>query len=216
MSNKLQNIKAIKQMLAGQHRTQTKKIHGFSDAAAVSEKNKKRNVGDIWEEVDPITGQVRVFEQCEGFRIQKSKVTDTMSELRAELRTFKKCPKETCTCISLNHLDQKMKRIHEMCYDCVIDMEHQLRKSGTYREYEINRMKNNAEFWLQTTDSEMAMLKKFYTQESTTVINADGITEKIPAMMSEEEWKVRVEIPYEQFKEQLKNQIEGKQDEKTN
>ena len=49
-SNKLQNIKAIKEMLAGTHKFQTKKTIGFSDAKESAEKNKKRNIGDIWEE----------------------------------------------------------------------------------------------------------------------------------------------------------------------
>lgn len=213
MSNKLQNIKAIKQMLAGQHRTQTKKIHGFSDAASVGEKNKKRKVGEVWEEVDPITGQVRVFEQKEGFRIQKSKVTDTMSELRTELRTFKKCPKESCTCIAPNHLDQKMKRIHEMCYDCVIDMEHQLRKEGKYRDYEISRMQNNADAWLKDAEREIEVLRRLYTEDSTTVINADGLQETIPALLSKEEWERQVEKPFEEFKEQLKQRIAGEENE---
>ena len=32
MSKKLQNVKAIQQMLDGTHKFQTKKTHGFSDA----------------------------------------------------------------------------------------------------------------------------------------------------------------------------------------
>ena len=45
-SNKLQNIKAVKQMLEGTHKFQTKKSIGFSDAKQKAEKNQKREVGD--------------------------------------------------------------------------------------------------------------------------------------------------------------------------
>ena len=43
-SNKLQNIKAVKEMIAGTHKFQTKKTTGFSDAKEAAEKNKKRAV----------------------------------------------------------------------------------------------------------------------------------------------------------------------------
>ena len=38
MSKKLQNVKAIKQMLDGTHKFQTKKTVGFSDADATAQK----------------------------------------------------------------------------------------------------------------------------------------------------------------------------------
>ena len=38
--DKLQNIKAIKQMIAGTHKSQTKKTHGFSDAKDMAKKMK--------------------------------------------------------------------------------------------------------------------------------------------------------------------------------
>ena len=41
MSKKLQNIKAVKQMLDGTHKFQTKKTIGFSDAKQKAKKNKK-------------------------------------------------------------------------------------------------------------------------------------------------------------------------------
>ena len=42
MSSKLQNIKAVKQMLEGSHKTQTRKNFSLATANSTAEKNKKR------------------------------------------------------------------------------------------------------------------------------------------------------------------------------
>ena len=52
MSNKLQNIKAINQMLDGTHKFQTKKTVGFSDAQDAAKRSERHDVGDVWEETD--------------------------------------------------------------------------------------------------------------------------------------------------------------------
>ena len=52
MSKKLQNVKAIQQMLEGNHKFQTKKTVGFSDAKDAAKKSEHHIVGDTWEETD--------------------------------------------------------------------------------------------------------------------------------------------------------------------
>ena len=52
--SKLQNVNAVKQMLDGTHKMQTKKSFGFSQ----SQSNIKREVGDTWTEKDPKTGKL--------------------------------------------------------------------------------------------------------------------------------------------------------------
>ena len=133
MSKKLQNIKAVKEMIAGTHKFQTKKTIGFSDAKQKAEKNKRRKIGDVWEE--KIGNTIYRIEQCNGFRVKKP-ANSVADEVRKHLNSYPNCQKETCTCSIPNHLDKKMQIIHGMCYDCVIDMEHELRKHGKYEEYE--------------------------------------------------------------------------------
>ena len=72
MSKKLQNIKAVQQMLDGSHKFQTKKTTGFSDAKLVAQKNERHAIGDVWEESDT-NGQIFVIEQRDGYRIRKTK-----------------------------------------------------------------------------------------------------------------------------------------------
>ncbi len=92
-SNKLQNIKAIQQMIDGTHKFQNKKTVGFSDAEAVARKSERHEVGDTWEETDA-AGMVWVIEQKDGFRVRKTKNTEVFQEVRDELRKFPNCQKD--------------------------------------------------------------------------------------------------------------------------
>ena len=185
MSKKLQNIKAVKQMLDGTHKFQTKKTIGFSDAKQKAKKNEKRNVGDIWDE--EINGIMYTIEQKNGFRVKKPK-NSVMSEVREYLNSYPNCQKECCK-TSYNHLDKKMQKIHGMCYDCVIDMEHQLRKEGKYEEYEQTKIRNNALSWLKKAEQDVEHLKQVYTEDYTTVAGADGQLETWKAKMTPEEFE---------------------------
>ena len=203
MAKKLQNIKAIQKMLDGSHAFQTKKTHGFTDAKQKAEKNKRRAIGETWEE--QIGNVTYLIEQRDGFRVKKPK-NSVASEVRAYLNTFQNCPKETCTCINPNHVDKKMKIIHGMCLDCVVDMEHELKKQGKYDEYERTKMTENAMAWLKKAEQDVEMLKEAYTQASSTVMNADGHLENWAAKMSKKEFDEKIQIGFDKFKTKfLKN-----------
>jgi hypothetical protein len=73
MSKKLQNVKAVQQMLDGSHKFQTKKTTGFSDAKLVAQKNERHTIGDVWEETDS-TGNIFVIEQKMAFELEKQKI----------------------------------------------------------------------------------------------------------------------------------------------
>lgn len=213
-SNKLQNIKAIEKMLDGTHQFQTKKSIGFADTEAERKRSERHEVGDIWEETDA-NGTVWVIEQHEGFRTKKSKNSDVFSDVRDYLKSFPNCRKETCTCLAPNHLDEKFRRIQGMCFDCVIEMEHELRIENKYDEYATNKMKENAKSWLRNAEQDVEMLKKAYTESSKLVINGQGETETWAAQMTPEEFEEKIQQNFEKFKENLLNKIEGRKDDPT-
>ena len=64
MSKKLQNIKAVNQMLAGEHSFQTNKTVGFSSN---NSEVKTRLVGETWEVIDPKTNITYIHEQKNGY-----------------------------------------------------------------------------------------------------------------------------------------------------
>jgi hypothetical protein len=207
MSKKLQNVKAIQQMLDGTHKFQTKKIVGFSDAEDAAKKNERHDVGDIWEEKDPVSGVIYIVEQREGFRIKKTNNADVLQGVRDDLRAFPNCRKETCTCAGTHHLDKKMKVIHGLCFDCTIEMEHELKKAGTFNEYAYNKMRENALAWLQSAERDVEMLKEIYTQASKFVTNSDGITETWSAKMSPEEFEETIQSDFNKYKEEFIEKI---------
>lgn len=214
MSKKLQNIKAVQQMLDGTHKFQTKKTVGFSDAKSVGKQSEHREVGDTWEETDG-NGTTYVIEQHEGFRIRKTKNSDIFQSIRDELRSFPQCRKDICTCVGTHPLDQKMRKIHGMCFDCVIEMEHELKKQGKYEEYEQNKIRENALAWLRDAERDVELLKQAYTQAQDFVSNSDGHVENWTAKMSAEEFENTIQKQFDNFKEKFLANLNGenKQDE---
>ena len=211
-NNKLQNIKAVQQMIAGTHKFQTRKAIGFSDAESAAKKSLRHEVGDIWEETDS-KGNVYIIEQKDGFRIKKTKNSDLFQEVRDELRAFPNCQKQTCTCYQANQLDEKMRKIHGMCFDCVIEMEHQLKKDGTFDEYAHNKIRENALAWLRDAEQDVVMLKQTYTEASKFVLNGEGETESYAARMTPEEFQEKIEKSFAEFKENFLKKLNGENNE---
>tara|TARA_R110000868_G_scaffold56669_6_gene175294 strand:- start:1169 stop:1816 length:648 start_codon:yes stop_codon:yes gene_type:complete len=211
-NNKLQNIKAVQQMIDGTHKFQTKKAIGFSDAEAMAKKAQRHEVGDTWEETDA-RGNVYIIEQKEGFRIRKTKNSDLFQEVRDELRAFPKCQKSTCTCYQANQLDEKMRKIHGMCFDCVIEMEHQMKKDGTFDAYAHNKIRENALAWLRDAEQDVVMLKQTYTEASKFVLNGAGETESYAARMTPQEFEEKIEKSFVEFKENFLKKLNGENNE---
>ncbi len=206
MSKKLQNVKAIQQMLDGTHKFQTKKTIGFSDAKETAKKSEHREIGDVWEETDS-SGTVYIVEQRNGFRIRKTKNSDVFQSIREELRAFPNCKKDVCTCNGTHPLDQKMRGIHGMCFDCVIEMEHEMKKDGTFNEYAYNKMRENAMSWLRDAERDVKMLREAYTTAANFVTNSDGVTESWAAKMTPEEFDEQIQSQFEKFKEDFINKL---------
>jgi len=203
MAKKLQNVKAVQKMLDGTHAFQTKRTHGFSDAKQKAEKNKRREVGDIWEE--KIGTTLYRIEQKKGFRV-KTPANSVAQEIRKELNAYPNCRKDCCT-TTHNHLDKKMQLIHGMCYDCVIEMEHKLRVTGKYEEYEQKKILENKKAWLERAEEDVKALKQAYTESQQYVTNADGLLETWDAQMTPAEFEEKVEKQFAEFKKNFLNDI---------
>jgi hypothetical protein len=130
---KLRNIDAIKKMLDGTHRMQTRNTVAFSD---VKKELQKREVGETW-----IDDKGVEWEQRAGFKIQKGKLDEIRSLINAN-KMPSTCP--NCNQPMTKALDQKFWKLEKHCFDCQIDMEHNLRIEGKFEEYERNRILRNA------------------------------------------------------------------------
>ena len=192
--SKLNNIKAVKEMLGGEHKTQTKKTISFTDKVI-----KRREVGETWTD-----DKGQKWEQRKGYKVKVGK----LSELRTELRTFPNCNKETCTCTEPGQADLKMKAIHGMCLDCVTLMEYDLKQKGEYEEYERKKMLANAEAWLKQAEVEKEVLK---TTLKASFVNEDGSIEEWAEGMSEKELEEKLDKDFETFRENFIGKLKNEQ-----
>lgn len=190
---KLKNIKAVREMLGGEHKTQTKKTVSFDNKEVV-----RREVGETWTD-----DKGQKWEQRKGYKVKVGK----LSELREELKQFPNC-KEGCeSYLDPGQADLKMKAIHGMCLNCVVEMEHELQLKGEYKEYERKKLLSNAEAWLKQAEVEKEILKK--TLKSS-FVNEDGSIEEWAGGMTEEELIQKIDEGFDKFKndfiDKLKNE----------
>lgn len=134
--------------------------------------NQVHKEGDVWEENGKkwtIKGGI------------KQTVTK-LDEIKKLVLMPLTCPK--CGGImKVEGLDKKMWAIHQMCFDCVIKMESELKRLGKYEEYVSNVMNRNKnaelddleaalEQWVEEKDtfvSEMGEVEKWGGGDKTTV-----------------------------------------------
>ena len=191
MTNKLQNIRAINQMLSGTHRTQNKTTVGYEV------KQEDHNIGDTWVDDKGVE-----WEQKEGYKISSSKALEAVREALKSFLLPKVCPKCNKE-MKNNKYNKKMWSVHKMCFDCVIDMEHEHRINGTFDEYAKNLMKPNIETWLKDAKAEVDGIKDLLLKAE--YVNADGTIEKweSPWAGKEEELNELLENDFQKMKAQL-------------
>ncbi len=100
-----------------------------------------------------------------------------------------------------------------MCFDCVVEMEHELKKSGKYTEYEQTKIRENALAWLASAERDVAMLKQAYTQASEFVTNSAGEKESWSARMTSEEFEETIQKQFDKFKENFLTKLNGETNE---
>ena len=111
----------------------------------------------------------------------------------------------------MHPLDDKMRKIHGLCFDCVIEMEHELKTQGTYEEYERKRVHDNAIAWLASAEKDVELLKQTYTQAINFVSNTDGATETWSAKMTPEEFEDNIQTQFDKFKDNFLKKLNGEE-----
>lgn len=205
--DKLQNVKAVRQMIDGTHKSQTRKTHGFSDAAATAKRNEKHEIGDIWEETDPKSGTIWKITQFDGFR-SKVPANSVREEINEILNVPKTCPAcdQKMKDVDEEHLNLKMYFIHKKCFSCVIKEETLIKARGkeAWEDYSRKKMLANAKSWMSDVDKEVEELKKAVTE--TYWQNADGRSEDIDVSA----YMKKIDSDYQSLKDEILNNLESK------
>jgi hypothetical protein len=178
MSNKLQNVNAVKQMLAGEHRTQTKK------SIYTGKTKKDIPVLDILEKFENGKPKVWLETDAKGFKTRITqhdgfKSREPENSILKSIQSILKVP-TTCPGCGTN-MRKKEKQLNfkfwfkrKKCFSCVVSEETKIRQQGpaAWSEYEKTIMQSNAEAWFKDSDKEVEILK---TQvKETAWENADG------------------------------------------
>ena len=197
---KIDSMQDVKNILAGTHEEQNKLQVGY---VPTEEPKVTRAVGDRWFDSDG-----NEWEQKEGYTVKLGK--DWQQELHKDLNTFKNCPKETCICTLPKRLDEKMRVIHGMCFDCVIEMEHKLRIQGKYAEYEREKMKQNALAWLKEAERDKNLIAEELSKAE--FVNSFGDVEKWNVNTTKEELLRKIEEEFQKFREDFIQKLENNND----
>ena len=224
MSNKLRNVQAVRDLLAGKHKTQTRKTFGFTSDKVVADEvlevfkegeSKKYPAGrkKVWLETNPISGVKTKCTQKEGFVIRESESASIYKKAIKELLTAPdKCPK--CDGDMKNEekrLNMKFYFLRGCCYSCVLRDETKIRLKGpeAWAEYQKQIMRENATSFFRDADKEVDILKSSLKE----VIWGNAQGEFGEADVSD--YIQRVSSEYEEFKKTILENL-SEQTEKTN
>ena len=101
--------------------------------------NTKRKAGDVWEDKDG-----NVWTQLEsGVKVKKSKLTDTMSDVRKWLDTQGRCKNKECEKPKYGPTDKRLIKKTGFCTNCLADKEAQIKLDGLFVEYADYRVSQN-------------------------------------------------------------------------
>lgn len=145
---------------------------------------KEYKEGDTWEE----NGKTWIIKN--GIKQNVTKLDKARQILNVPLL----CP--CCGNSFKTDIDKKMYKIHNKCFDCVLEYEKNLRLEGKYEEYEKNFIKNNLNGYLNDLENSLDDLLN--------LSNDSFITENGDV----EDWGENNQINIKEVKERIKKEIE--------
>lgn len=157
-----------------------------------------RQVGDVWEDEAG-----KVWEQKDGFRVRKSKLTDIMSEIRKDMYAQTRCSSKECDKRGkYTKTDKKVIEKYRYCTSCLARLEHPIRVDGNWETYKTFR---SASDMLKEGQEIVENLTRAYAEarQEYEYVNSDGTTQKWSMERPVEEMKEEIQKELEIVKEQL-------------
>lgn len=164
----------------------------------------KREIGDVWEDE-----QGNLWEQRVYGKMKKSKLTDTMAEVRQYLSDISKCKSDTCEKKGkFGPTDKKLIRKTEFCSNCLAKKEAQIKYDGLWNEYETYRMTSNM---IAYGTDVIEKLKEAHTdaKQEYKYVSENGTTEKWVLEKPVEELKEEILSDIQKFQEELDEVIKA-------
>jgi len=176
--SKLKNTLAIQQMLAGEHKLQTRLSVQVPEIGKTKIEIPKL-IGSRW--IDEYGNEI---EQKDGYTVNYGlRGKDLSKDLRDTINSFQNCleKEQGNECkknwINIIPQDLKFKAKTQRCMDCQIAFEHKLKISGEYELYEAKKVLENAKSWFKEAEQDKEKIKDSYRNIGF-VEDADGGVEK--------------------------------------
>ena len=214
--SKLQNVKAIKEMLSGTHKSQTRQTHYYGttkteisddDVLERDEDGKPKK----WIETNA-NGHRTLVTQHNGWKSRESESGYLVRKALKSLEMPSKCP--NCGADmhgSEKRLNEKFWNTHKTCFGCVLEMEQKIRNKGeeAWDKYQREKMHANAKAFFVDADADIKGLEKALTEEIKGVRNADGDIEEYDAAMSKKKFNETVLKEYKKFKKKTLSELKN-------
>jgi len=165
--------------------------------------NTKRKAGDVWEDKDG-----NVWTQLEsGVKVKKSKLTDTMSDVRKWLDTQGRCKNKECEKPKYGPTDKRLIKKTGFCTNCLADKEAQIKLDGLFVEYADYRVSQNQ---ISYAKDVLEKLNDAYSNVKNKLeyINEDGSTETWTIDRDIDELKSEIQEDIDKVKEEVSKVIE--------
>ena len=111
------DVNRIRNLVQGKQGKKTTQSVGYSKSQEFYKE------GDIWE------SQNQTWTIKNGVKQNITKLDKAKKAVKVPLF----CP--CCSKLMKKHMDPQYYKVHKMCYDCVIDKEHEIKKQGKWEEY---------------------------------------------------------------------------------
>jgi hypothetical protein len=156
------------------------------------ERDRKREIGEIWTDTNGIEWEQRSYG-----KVQVSKLTETMSEVRNWLQKQNECKNESCTKTKFGYTDKKLIKKTGYCSNCLAEKEAPIRYAGLWEVYEKYKIAQNMlSYGMEVlTQLKQALLEVKNEYE---VVNEDGSIEK---------WKMEKSV--DELKEEIQQTIDN-------
>lgn len=193
---RIDNIDDVKKLFHGEHESQTR----VQIAVPERKDTTYYAVGERW-----IDDDGNEWEQKDGYKMKLGKAWQ--QELHSYLKEFPNCSKETCTCQFPKKLDERMRTIHGMCFDCVVAMEHKIKIAGQWDDYESGKIKANAFAWLKEAEADKDLIASELSKAEFT--NDFGDLEKWDVGTTKEQILEKIEEEFIKFKTEIIASLDG-------
>lgn len=162
------NIDAIKKLLDGVHKSQTKTTTTFADIIP-SINDTTHDVGDCWVDVNGVEWEQRV-----GYQIKKSKLEQIRKDFIKEHSNIT-CPE--CGNKIESWIDRESMRLERLCHSCQLKRETEMKINGTFDDYVAEKSKKNARSFIRQSEDEMNQYIKDIRRLKG-YVNEDGTVQK--------------------------------------